>query len=270
MKTKKPPLRRLRSRKVGDSALAWQNDAGLASHVVSNHYQKDGLAMATDKHSSVPEGFKEIPGYGGRYFINESGDVWSVFKKGLMSIQTDATHPYPWLLLIRVDGKKRPTAVYRLMRITWMPSAPGEVGTGRGKWCVNHKDGNKLNSHIDNLEWVTNEQNLSHAWHTGLKNDFIGEARKNTIFTGDQVRQIRLRLILGEKVKSLAEEHNCSVSAIKNVQKYHSWKHQDWDLIKQMMQVCESKLLPAMLECIKDGRFYDFSHSKPDWKYEAK
>jgi hypothetical protein len=54
--------------------------------------------MATDKHSSVPAGFKEIPGYDGRYFINENGEVWSAFKKGLMSPQTDATHPYPFTI----------------------------------------------------------------------------------------------------------------------------------------------------------------------------
>ena len=226
--------------------------------------------MATSNHSSVPEGFKEIPGYDGRYFINQDGQVWSTFKKGLLKPQTDATHPYPWLLLKRADGKQRPVTLYYLIRITWMPPAPGEVGVGRGKWCINHKDGNKLNSSVHNLEWVTNEQNLSHAWHSGLRNSSIGEAHTSTIFTSDQVREIRLRLLFGEKVKSLAKEHNCSVGAIKNVQKYHTWKHQDWDLIKQMMRVCGSRLLPAMLECIKDSRFYDFSHSKPDWKYETK
>ena len=54
------------------------------------------------------EGFKEIPGYDGRYFINEQGQVWSVAKGRLMSPQTDATHPYPWVLLTRPDKKKQP------------------------------------------------------------------------------------------------------------------------------------------------------------------
>lgn len=33
---------------------------------------------------------------------------------------------------------------------------------------INHKDGNKLNNSIDNLEWCTYSHNLTHAIHTGL------------------------------------------------------------------------------------------------------
>jgi len=217
--------------------------------------------MADHNYSSVLEGFKEIPGYDGRYFINEQGQVWSVAKSRLMSPQTDATHPYPWVLLTKPDKKKQPTTLYFLMRLTWMSPAPGEIGIGRGKWCVNHIDGDKTNNHINNLEWCTNEENLRHAWENNLQSH--GENRPNAQFTSEQVREIRLRLIDGEKVKNLAQEFKASLESIKRIQQYATWKRQDWDLIEPMMRICKSKWLPITLQCVKDGgKFWDYWRPK--------
>lgn len=35
--------------------------------------------------------------------------------------------------------------------------------------CVNHKDGNKLNNSVDNLEWCTHSENTLHSYRTGLQ-----------------------------------------------------------------------------------------------------
>ena len=222
--------------------------------------------MAISNHNSVPAGFKEIPLHDGRYFINENGDVWSVYKRGLMCPQTDATHLYPWVLVME-NGRAQPRTVYYLMRLTWMPPAPGEVGNGRGKWCVNHKDGNKLNSHIDNLEWTTHEGNLRHAWENNLHTH--GEDCSWAQFTSGQVREIRLRLLLGERTKDLAKEFNVNVQSIKRIQQYTAWKRQDWDLVEPMMQICKSKYLQITINCIENGgKFYDYS--RPDGKQVVK
>ena len=51
--------------------------------------------------------------------------------------------------------------VHRLVAESFIPN-PNELET------VNHKDGNKMNNHIDNLEWVSRRDNCEHARLNGL------------------------------------------------------------------------------------------------------
>lgn len=217
--------------------------------------------MAESNHSSVPEGFKEIPGYGGRYFIDKESNIWSTVRNRQLTKHLDAKKMYLTCLMIDETKCKRPRLVHHLMAKTWIEPCPGEWGAARGKYQINHKDGNKLNNKLENLEWITHEGNLKHAWETGLQS--FGENRPNSIFTSAQVRQIRLRLIDGEKVRALADEFNTSTGNIKRIQQFAAWKRQDWDLVEPMMKICKSKLLLITLDCINNGgRFYDHTRVK--------
>jgi hypothetical protein len=44
-----------------------------------------------------------------------------------------------------------------------------EKPNDKQKLCINHKDGNKLNNHFMNLEWLTLSENTKHAYENGLK-----------------------------------------------------------------------------------------------------
>lgn len=60
-----------------------------------------------------------------------------------------------------VDRKKKYVRIHRLL-------AEYFIENPRGCKCVNHKDGNKLNVDISNLEWATNAENTKHAYDNGL------------------------------------------------------------------------------------------------------
>lgn len=53
--------------------------------------------------------------------------------------------------------------VHRLLALAFIPN-PDNLET------VNHKDGNKLNNSLDNLEWVSRKDNLLHAMDNNLHN----------------------------------------------------------------------------------------------------
>lgn len=65
-------------------------------------------------------------------------------------------------VLLSENGKTNQYRVHRLVAETFLPN-PSNLP------CVNHKDGNKLNNHISNLEWCTKSENIKHSYKNGLQ-----------------------------------------------------------------------------------------------------
>lgn len=58
-------------------------------------------------------------------------------------------------------GVSKMHKIHRLVAVAFIPNP-------QNKPTVNHKDGNKLNNRIENLEWATYFENNEHAYDTGL------------------------------------------------------------------------------------------------------
>lgn len=61
-----------------------------------------------------------------------------------------------------VDGVTKRMTVHRIVAETYLDKHSDMD-------VVNHKDGDKLNNHISNLEWVSPSYNAQHAFNTGLR-----------------------------------------------------------------------------------------------------
>lgn len=86
---------------------------------------------------------------------------------------------------------------------------------------INHKDGNKLNNEVDNLEWVTNLENRKHAIEKGLH--LCGDRCPWSKLTQEDVDFIRENPDISPK--KLAEKFSVTDSTIRDVRKYKSWKN---------------------------------------------
>ncbi len=87
------------------------------------------------------------------------------------------------------------------------------------KLVCNHKDGNKLNNHINNLEWVTSSKNTKHAWDNGL---MVSKTKLT-------VRQVKyIRYVIKNKLKKqieLAKIFKVKPATIGDIVHYRSWKN---------------------------------------------
>lgn len=100
--------------------------------------------------------FKDIPCLE-NYCVNKAGQVYSK-KRNMIIKGSISDRGY-----LRVTIKRKTYRVHRLVAMTFLNKYKNMVRNE-----VNHKDGNKLNNCVDNLEWCSRKENNDHAIETGL------------------------------------------------------------------------------------------------------
>ncbi len=116
---------------------------------------------------------EHIKGYEGKYTINTNGDVYSIsrenakgeFRIGKHLSPDTSSHGYARVRLFKGNTPSR-VSVHRLVAEAFIPNPEGLPQ-------VNHIDGNKLNNHIDNLEWCSASHNIRHSY------DVLGKKKDN-------------------------------------------------------------------------------------------
>lgn len=93
------------------------------------------------------------------YKVTRSGEIIST-RNGVLKgkISKDGYR----IMNLCIKGKSKHIAAHRLVAQAYIPNP-------ENKPTVNHKDGVKLNNHVDNLEWNTWKENTVHAVETGLR-----------------------------------------------------------------------------------------------------
>jgi hypothetical protein len=104
---------------------------------------------------------KDIQGYENKYAVTPCGQIFSYLKNGFLSSASNVQVQYMQVGLWQ-NNIGRTQYVHRLVAQAYIPNPLGLLE-------VNHKDGNRRNNHVSNLEWVTSSENSQHAADTGLR-----------------------------------------------------------------------------------------------------
>ena len=167
----------------------------------------------------MTEHWKDVVGYEGIYQVSSNGRIKSLARfivcghGGRMKRETilkNQTHPdgYPQIEL-NLNAKKFQVKIHRLVAQSFL-SNPLNLP------YVNHKDGDKTNNSIENLEWCTPSENLIHAYSTGLKTCKNGNEHHNTKINSDEHKKV-LGLLKNNSQRKVAKIYGVSQTVIQNI-----------------------------------------------------
>lgn len=134
--------------------------------------------------------WRDVVGYEGIYSVNARGEVKRLVSRfghaagGLMAVGINAKNKYAYVCLCR-DGKAKTTRLHKVVAAAFYGPCPNGMQ-------INHKDGRKTNNAANNLEYVTQSENMLHAYRNGLQKPRLGSDVVFSKLTVSQVEQIML------------------------------------------------------------------------------
>lgn len=153
----------------------------------------------------MTETWKDIPNYEGIYQVSNLGNVKSL-KKNITLKQFGDNYGYLQVILYKKYSRKT-GKVHRLVGLAF-------IDNPEGKPQINHKDGNKHNNHVSNLEWMTNKENKKHAMDSGITKMHQNTRDAQKLHNGKIVIDIATGVYY-EKVKDAAAVYGVNPSTIR-------------------------------------------------------
>ena len=170
----------------------------------------------TTKTVEAREIFVPVRGADGYYEVSNFGNVRSV-KGGrrsgrLLKASRRTLRGYMVVSLCK-DGRTQSASVHRLV-------AKAFISNPEHKPCVNHKDGNPSNNHVDNLEWVTYAENEGHALYV------LGKRNSQAKLKPQDIPVIKSRLANGDRIVDIAKDYDVHKGLIWQIKDGRIWSEE--------------------------------------------
>lgn len=169
----------------------------------------------------IREEWKPVVGYEGLYEVSNQGRVRSVHgTNGVAVGQLMKLRPN-WCgysrVSLRRDGKERDHKVHRLVAVAFLGPLPDGLVT-------NHIDADRTNNRIENLEYVTQSENIKHAVKIGTMHR--GSRSGMSKLTEAQILEIREKLATATATgRQLAKEYGVAPATICRIKRGVCWGH---------------------------------------------
>jgi hypothetical protein len=124
---------------------------------------------------------RQIPGFK-NYSITSSGQIYSHLFKRYLNLGT-CNAGYKRICLVE-GGKKKNFLVHRLVLLAYV---------GPSDMVCNHKDADKFNNRLENLEYVSQKENITHSVRLGLRKNMRSEVL-NLLSNGFSFHEVKKEL----------------------------------------------------------------------------
>ena len=162
--------------------------------------------------------WEDVFGYEDRFRISSHGRLYSKISCKILSQTISKTGYYTHGT--KIGGRNGKAVCFKIHRLV----AKAFLLNPEEKLYVNHKDGNKLNNLLSNLEWVTSSENSIHAHKNGFCTHPKGDMSKNSKLNQSIVEDIRREYSEeGVSQRSLASKYSVSKTTIQNILKFKRW-----------------------------------------------
>lgn len=164
--------------------------------------------------------WKKIENAADGYFVSNFGRIKSSLSRFNSSywILKQQKQKFGYLRVTFLKKKSSANFVHRVVATAFLDNP-------YNKPDVNHKNGNKEDNRVENLEWCTESENIRHAISTGLKIMHKGEKHNLAKLTNLDVLNIKKELFNKTNQYELAKKYNVTQTCISNINRGITWSH---------------------------------------------
>lgn len=158
--------------------------------------------------------------YSNRIEVSNNGKLRNSITKYEYTLRIGKTGYYYVIVSLGSRKNRKAFKIHKAVAETFIPNVNNYP-------CINHKDGNKLNNRVDNLEWCTQKYNVLHAYRIGTHKAISGTNNKNAKLTLEDLKYIRENYKAGDKnfgCRALAKKFNIAHQTISCAIRYKTYK----------------------------------------------